>query len=145
MIRDELQTALDEAIVSLQDEAVQTRDAADRLADDDQLAALLRANAEQYEHYAGELKPDLQSLDDLPREPEHESEILEGLVSRIQAALSGDPRASVLNERIAGIERVLTCMDAALSAQPPQPIADHLHATQRFLQNARQQLQSLHS
>lgn len=143
MIRDERQAALDEAIVALQDEAAQARDAADRLADDHRLADLLRGNASQYEYYANRLKPDMQALDDLPSEPDHEAEILEGLFSRIQAAFSGDPRMSVLNERIQGLQQVLARVDAALQAQPPQPIVDHLRAARRFLQNARDRLQSL--
>lgn len=144
MIRDERQAALDETIVSLQDEAAQTRDAAERLAEEDErLAQILRANAAQFEYYANRLKPDMQLLNDLPREPDQEMEILEGLFSRVHAALSRDPRSSALNERIAGIDRLAECVHATLRTQPPQPIVDHLQAAARFLQGARERLQSL--
>ncbi len=144
MIRDERQVALDETIVSLQDEAAQTRDSAERLGNDDErLAQVLRANATQFEYYANRLKPDMQILNDLPREPVQEIEILEGLFSRIQAAFSGDPRRSALDERLQGIHRLADCVDAALQTQPPQPIVDHLQALRRYLHTAGERLHSL--
>ena len=142
MIRDERQAALDEAIVALQNEAAQAADAADRI-DDQRLADLLRDTASRCEAYANALKPDMTALDDLPREPDQEAEMLEALFSRIHAAFSGDPRATVLHERIEGLEQLLGYLRAAIDAQPPQPITDHLHAAERYAAAARDRLRAL--
>lgn len=143
MIRDERQAALDEVIVALQNEADHARDAADRLADDDQLAELLRSNASRYDAFAERLKLDMQSLDDLPSEPDQEAEILEGLFSRIHAALSGDARAAVVQERIDRLAQLLESLQAALRSDPPQAIAEHLQAAARYVQTANDRLRAL--
>ena len=142
MIRDERQAALDEAIVALQNEAAHAADAADRI-DDHRLADLLRDTASRCEAYANALKPDMKALEDLPSEPDQEAEMLEALFSRIHAAFSGDPRATVLQERSQGLEQVLGCLRAAIATQPPQAIADHLHAAEHYVAAARDRLRAL--
>lgn len=142
MIRDERQAALDDAIVALQNEAAHGRDAAERL-DHTHLAQLLRDTAEHLERYAERLKPDMQHLGDLPSEPDQEAEFLEGLFSRIQAALSEDAEASVVAERIDGLGRLLETLRAALDAQPPTPVDEHLRAALRFARGARERLEDL--
>lgn len=133
---------MDEAIVALQNEAAHASDAADRIEDPD-LASLLRDTASRCEAYADRLKPDLQNLDDLPSEPDQEAEIFEALFSRIQAALSGDPRAAVVHERIQAMGQVQQCLQTALDTGPPQPAAEHLRAALEFVASARRRLQAL--
>ena len=142
MLRDDRQAALDEAIVALQNEAAHGRDAADRV-EHAHLARLLGETAEQLERYAERLKPDMQHLGDLPSEPDQEAEFLEGLFSRIQAALSGDAEATVVEERIDGLDRLLEYLQAALDVQPPAPVDEHLRAAHRFARNARERLEDL--
>lgn len=142
MFRDKCQVALDEAIVSLQNEAAHSLDAAQRL-DDPDLSALLRDSATRCEAFAERLKPDMEALHDLPSEPDQEAEILEGLMSRIQAAFAGDGRTSVLRERISGMEYVQERLRAVVDTQPPPVILDHVRAALDFARAAQARLREI--
>lgn len=144
MIRDDQQTALDEAIVALQNEAVHQRDAAGRV-EQQRLSDVLRDTADRCEAHADRLKPDMEALHDLPSEPDQEAEFLEGLFSRIQAVLSGDTERAVVQERIEGLGQLRQCLQNALDTAPPQPIEEHLQTALEFVVSARQQLQNLAS
>jgi uncharacterized protein (TIGR02284 family) len=119
MLRDDLQTALNDVVVACL-EAADGYEAAAGLLDEAALAARFRELADRRRAAAEELAQDLRALGDLPRTPDSDFEAVEIAVSHLKAWLAEDPERSVLDERLAAEVRIADAVAEAL-AQPDLP------------------------
>ena len=98
LLRNELQTALHDVVLACSEAADGHAAAAEILADDP-LAATLRQLAEERRELAGRLGERVRELDDLPPEPDADLETVRELTTLVKAALTGDQRATIAEER----------------------------------------------
>jgi uncharacterized protein (TIGR02284 family) len=140
LLRNELQTALQDVEVALLEVADGYDGAADILADSP-LAPTLRELADERRAAAARLGEAIRELDDLPAEPDADLETVRELATRVKAALTGDQRHTVLHERKAAEAHLQATAEQAL-AQPDlspetrallEQIRDHAHVAQRRL------------
>ena len=144
MLRDDKQTALNDVIYAVKDSAHHYQEAAG-IVSDVGLAELFRTIAGQRETLATELDAHIRRLHDLPREPDPDREAVDAVLTRLKAALTGDERLSVLDEREQADDELRICIEAALAQDLPeatQAVLTRLHeeviATRERLSVARQ-------
>ena len=114
MLRTELQIALNDVAVALQEAADGHEWAAD-FVPDPQLADLLRELAGERRSLAAALGEQLKALGDLPRAPDTDLETVRDLVSRIKAAFSPDERQALLEDRAAAEANLESRVETALA------------------------------
>jgi uncharacterized protein (TIGR02284 family) len=114
MLRSELQIALNDVQVALQEAADGHEWAAD-FVPDPQLGDLLRELALERRSLAEALGEQLKALGDLPRAPDTDLETVRDLVSRIKAAFSPDERQALLDDRAAAEARLEACAETVLA------------------------------
>jgi len=114
LLRNELQTALHDVVLACSEAADGHAAAAEILAGDP-LAPLLRQLAEERRELAGRLGERVRELDDLPPEPDADLETVRELTTLVKAALTGDQRATVVEERRAAEAHLLATVEQALS------------------------------
>jgi uncharacterized protein (TIGR02284 family) len=114
MLRSELQIALNDVEVALQEAADGHEWAADFVSDP-QLADLLRELALERRSLAEALGEQLKALGDLPRAPDTDLETVRDLVSRIKAAFSPDERQALLQDRAVAEANLESRTEAALA------------------------------
>ena len=143
-LRDDKQTALNDVIYAVKDSAHHYQQAAEFVSDAG-LAELFRTIAGQRETLATELDAHIRRLHDLPREPDPDRETMDAVITRLKAALTGDERLSVLEEREQAEDELRTCIEAALAQDLPeatQAVLTRLHdeviATQERLSSVKQ-------
>ena len=119
MLRDDKQTALNDVIYAVKDSAHHFQEAAE-IVSDAGLADLFRAIARQRETLATELEAHIRRLHDLPREPDPDREIVDAVITRLKAALTGNERLSVLDEREQAEGELRTCIEDALALDFPE-------------------------
>ena len=135
MLRSELQIALNDVEVALQEAADGHEWAADS-APDPQLADLLRELAGERRALAEALGEQLKALGDLPRAPDTDLETVRDLVSRIKAAFSPDERQALLDDRAAAEAHLEACARTVLARDD---LSDETRALlQEILERARQ-------
>jgi uncharacterized protein (TIGR02284 family) len=144
MLRDDKQTALNDVIYAVKDSAHHYREAAD-IVSDVGLADLFRTIARQRETLVTELEVHIRRLHDLPREPDPDREIVDAVITRLKAALTGDERLSVLDEREQAEDELRACIEVALAQALPEAtqavltrLLNEAIATQERLFTARQ-------
>ena len=114
LLRNELQTALQDLEVACLEVADGHDCAAAILADDDPLAPALRELAGARRAAAERLGESIRQLDDLPAEPDADLETARELAARVMAALSPDQHRTVAAERAAAEDHLVTLAEAAL-------------------------------
>jgi len=114
LLRNELQTALQDLEVACLEVADGHDGAAGILADDDPLAPALRELAGARRAAAERLGDCIRQLDDLPAEPDADLETARDLAARVMAALSPDQHRTVAAERAAAEGHLVTLAEAAL-------------------------------
>ena len=114
LLRNELQTALQDLEVACLEVADGHEAAAGMLADDDPLAAVLREQAGARRAAAERLGDCIRQLHDLPAEPDADLETARELAARVMAALSPDQHRTVAAERAAAEGHLVTLAEAAL-------------------------------
>lgn len=114
MLRSELQIALNDVEVALQEAADGHEWAAD-FVPDPELSGLLREMAAARRGLSEALGEQLIELGDLPRAPDTDLETVRDLVSRVRAAFSPDERQALLEDRAAAEARLEACADTALA------------------------------
>jgi uncharacterized protein (TIGR02284 family) len=114
MLRSELQIALNDVEVALQEAADGHEWAAD-FVPDPQLADLLRELAGERRALAEALGEQLKALGDLPRAPDTDLETVRDLVSRIKAAFSPNERQALLDDRAAAEAHLEACAQSVLA------------------------------
>jgi hypothetical protein len=114
LLRNELQTALQDLEVACLEVADGHEAAAGILADDDPLAPVLRELAGARRAAAERLGEHIRQLDDLPAEPDADLETARELAARVIAALSPDQHHTVAAERAAAEGHLVTLAEAAL-------------------------------
>ena len=144
MLRDDKQTALNDVIYAVKDSAHHYREAAE-IVSDLGLADLFRTIADQRESLAKELDVHIRQLHDLPREPDPDRETVDAVITRLKAALTGDERLSVLDEREQAEDELRACIEVALAQDLPEAtqavltrLYDEAIATQERLSAAKQ-------
>ena len=119
MLRDHRQVALNLVVEALL-EAAHVHEQGAELLDDQDLAAALRALAEQRRRVALELEEHVRRLGDLPSEPDADLQAAKDLLARLQIAIAGDQRDQVVQrsrhaeEHLA--ERVGVALEVDLAA-----------------------------
>lgn len=129
LLRDEKQMALND-IESRCMEAADHYDAAARRVHDDELRQLFAELAASRRRQARELAPHIRALGDLPKAPDADQEDMRELLYTIIPLLSGDQRASLINEREQADRELLQSVDCALRQPLPAEIQADL-ATMR--------------
>ena len=114
LLRNELQTALQDLEVACLEVADGHEAAAEILADDDPLAPVLRELAGARRAAAEHLADCIRQLDDLPAEPDADLETARELAARVVAALSPDQHRTVAAERATAEGHLVTLAEAAL-------------------------------
>jgi hypothetical protein len=114
LLRNELQTALQDLEVACLEVADGHEAAAGMLPDDDPLAPALRELAGARRAAAERLGECIRQLDDLPAEPDADLETARELAARVMAALSPDQHRTVAAERAAAEGHLVTLAEAAL-------------------------------
>lgn len=114
MLRSELQIALNDVEVALQEAADGHEWAAD-FVPDPELSGLLREIAAERRALSEALGEQLIELGDLPRAPDSDLETVRDLVSRIRAAFSPDERQALLEDRAAAEAHIEACAGTALA------------------------------
>lgn len=113
--------------------------AAERM-EDREAAGLLRAVARERSALVAGLDRDLERAGELPEEPDPDEASLRLLLQRLRAALASDADAALLAERRSAEEDLLARLDAALEAEPPEPLRGRLARWRSRLDAARQRL-----
>jgi hypothetical protein len=114
LLRNELQTALQDLEVACLEAADGHEAAAAILADDDPLAPVLRELAGARRAAAERLGDHIRQLDDLPAEPDADLETARDLAARVMAAFSADQHHTVAVERAAAEGHLVALAEAAL-------------------------------
>jgi hypothetical protein len=114
LLRNDLQTALQDLEVACLEVADGHEAAAGMLADDDPLAPVLRELARARRTAAERLGDCIRQLDDLPAEPDADLETARDLAARVMAALSPDQHHTVAAERAAAEGHLVSLAEAAL-------------------------------
>jgi hypothetical protein len=126
MMRDDLQVALNDVVVALQDAADGHEQAREQLGDRseaDRLARLIEAHGREAETIGEQLR----ALGDRPREADPEYEAALGLFSRLKAGLAPDEVQSLLEDRAEAEARVAEAADLALERDDvPEDVVDVL-------------------
>jgi uncharacterized protein (TIGR02284 family) len=145
LLRNELQTALHDVVLACL-EAADGHAAAAELLADDPLALTLRELAAARREAAARLGDRIRELDDLPPEPDADLETVRELTTLVKAALTGDQRETILEERQAAEAHLLATLDQAL-AQTDLSAATRalLEQIQDAARTAQQRLAALHS
>lgn len=134
MLRSELQIALNDVEVALQEAADGHEWAADFVADPE-FADLLRQLAGERRGLAEALGEQLKALGDLPRTPDTDLETVRDLVSRIKAAFSPDESQALLDDRASAEAHLEACARTALTRDD---LSDETRALlQKILEAAR--------
>lgn len=115
LLRNEVQTALQDVEVACLEVADGHDGAAALLPEDDPLAATLRQLAQARRRAAERLGEVIRRLDDLPAEPDADLETARELASRVIAAFSADQHHALAAERAAAEEHLAGLADAALA------------------------------
>ncbi len=132
LLRNDLQTALQNLHVELQESADNLRDLAEFI-DDGEVAALFTRLAEARDALVDGLAEAIRAADDLPAAPDSEKEAGEHLIHRVRAMFSADQTANLIHQCLeaeAHLTEVLAEGDA-LNPGAPYPhwretISDHL-------------------
>ncbi len=138
LLRNELQTALQDVEVACL-EVADGHDAAAATLGDDPLAATLRELAAERRRAAGRLAACIREQGDLPAEPDIDLETARDLASRVMAALSGDTHHTLAAGRAAAEAHLATLAEVALDQPELSPAARTLLAQIRAAATAAQQ------
>lgn len=126
MMRDDLQVALNDVVVALQDAADGHEQARVQLGDRPEatkLAGLIEAHGREAETIGEHLR----ALGDRPREADPEYETVLGLFSQIKASLAPDEVQSLLEDRSEAEARIAETADLALERDDlPDDVAETL-------------------
>jgi hypothetical protein len=130
LLRNELQTALQDVEVACLEVADGHEAAAATLADDP-LAATLRGLATARRTAAERLAACIRQEGDLPAEPDADLETARDLASRVMAALSGDQHHTLAAERAAAEGQLASLAASALAqpdlSRPARPLLKQIH------------------
>ncbi|WP_347332869.1 hypothetical protein [Marinimicrobium locisalis] len=110
LLRTDLQTALHDLHVALQESVDNYQDAADFVEDSD-VSELFDSIADERESLRSEVEQAIRQADDLPAAPDSEKEAGEQLIHRLQSLFSRDQAAEIIAQRLESegwMERVLT-------------------------------------
>jgi uncharacterized protein (TIGR02284 family) len=141
MLRNELQTAINDVVVACEEAADGHEHAAEFLEQQDgEPVRLLRALAEQRRAAATEIGDQLRELGDLPKAPDTEAETVHDLIARIKAALSADERQAVLEDRAQAEAVIEQAVSAALRMAVPDRCRELLAQLQEETKLAQQRL-----
>jgi len=122
LLRTDLQTALQNLHVGVQESADNLRDLAEFI-DDDDVAALFSSLADARDSLSDGLADAIRDVGDLPAAPNSEKEAGEHLIHRIRALFSADQTVSLIRQCLEAEEhlhQVLTDCDA-LNPEAPYP------------------------
>lgn len=114
LLRNDLQTALQDLEVACLEVADGHEAAAGILVDGDPLAPALQEFAVARRAAAARLGEHIRQLDDLPAEPDADLETARELAARVMAALSPDQHHTVAAERAAAEGHLVSLAEAAL-------------------------------
>lgn len=117
LLRNELQTALQDVEVACLEVADGHDGAADLLPADDPLGPSLRQLAAARRTAAERLAECIRRLDDLPAEPDADLETARDLASRLWTAFSPDQHHALAGERAAAEAHLVTLAEAALAQE----------------------------
>jgi hypothetical protein len=130
LLRNELQTALQDLEVACL-EVADGHDGAAGILTDDPLAPTLRALAQARRAAAARLAEAIRQLDDLPAEPDADLETVRDLAARVVAALSPDQHDALAAERAAAEGHLVTLAEVALGQE------ELTNATRRLVEEIR--------
>lgn len=128
MLRDDRQVAISLVVEALLEAAHVHEQGADSLGEDD-LAATLRALAEQRRRAALELGEHVRRLGDLPPEPDADLQTAKDLLARLQIAITDDQRDQVAQRCRHAEEHLAELVRAALDEDLPsdtREVLEHL-------------------
>ena len=114
LLRNDLQTALQDLEVACLEVADGHEAAAGILVDGDPLAPALQEFAAARRAAAARLGDHIRQLDDLPAEPDADLETARELAARVMAVLSADQHHTVAAERAAAEGHLVSLAEAAL-------------------------------
>lgn len=109
LLRTDLQTALHDLHVALQESVDNYQDAAD-FVEDSEVSELFDSIADERESLRSDVEQAIREADDLPAAPDSEKEAGEQLIHRLHALFSRDQAADVIAQRLESegwMERVL--------------------------------------
>lgn len=109
LLRTDLQTALHDLHVALQESIDNYQDAADFI-EDSEVSELFDSIADEREALRSDVEQAIRQADDLPAAPDSEKEAGEQLIHRLQALFSRDQAADVIAQRLESegwMERVM--------------------------------------
>jgi hypothetical protein len=133
MFRDDIDVALNDALVQCQSNAAHFRYTAELIQNTEE-AALLRRLADQRDALAQRLAEQMQSRGELPGMPDTERTTLEELRDRFTAALTASGRQTVLRERVEDEMHLADLARTALQQVPSGPARDVLEEVHRQAQ-----------
>jgi hypothetical protein len=125
LLRNELQTALQDVEVACL-EVADGHEAAAEMLGDDPLAAVLREIAGARRRAAERLGEYIRQQGDLPAEPDADLETARDLATRVMAALSGDQHHALAAERAGAEAHLATLARVALDQPDLSPAAKAL-------------------
>jgi hypothetical protein len=141
MFRDDIDVALNDALVQCQSNAAHFRYTAELIQDAEE-AALLRRLADQRDALAQRLAEQMQSRGELPGMPDTERTTLEELRDRFTAALTASGRRTVLRERVEDEMHLAELAWTALQQVPSGPARDVLEEVRRQAQAGAESLRA---
>ena len=143
IIRTELQVALHDLHVAVQESADHYRDSAEFL-DDEPVSQLLVEIADEREQLAQKFEQAIRATDDLPAAPDADRETGEQLIHRLRSLFSSDQTEDVLNQRLEAedaLAQMLTdAREAELGAEYEalrQAFADQVRSARTRLEKAK--------
>lgn len=142
MLRSETQSALDAVIVQAQAAAERYSAAVGRLPGTE-LRELLTRRGTQLELMARELGTDLQTLDELPGQPDPERSLLAALMERLRESVSDNLTTTVLRERLADEIRLEELVSQALALELIPAAREHLRRHEHHCHRMRTRLEDL--
>lgn len=128
MLRDELETALNDLIVAAR-ETADGYDTAAGIVEERELAALLCEARERCRAAAAGLEDEQRRLGHLPKAKDEDYILARDLATQVKATLAEDDAVPALRERCADESRIVQACEALLALDPPaslQQVTRHL-------------------
>lgn len=142
LLRDERQMSVN-AVEKLCFETAGHYETAASELDDDRLAGLFTALAEERQHLAAELAVQIRAIDDLPQQPDPDREAIGHVLAGIKALLSGDARAAAVADCERGEEALVSAVHAALRQELPAEMHAVLRRILAHAERAQRELDAL--
>lgn len=104
------------------------------------LARVFARLAEERRQLAIDLAAHIRMLDDLPKQPDPDREVLGQILIGIKALLSGDAQATFINERADAEDRLVVATQEALRHALPAATQSMLHRIREHAESAKREL-----